>query len=41
MGEQRGFFVSGGRAAWALIGAVVIVGACSAVLFQSTVSARY
>ena len=41
MSEQRGFFVSGGRAAWALIGAVVVVGAASAFLFQSTVSARY
>ena len=41
MSEQRGFFVSGGRAAWALIVAVVVVGAASAFLFQSTVSARY
>jgi hypothetical protein len=41
MAEQRGFFVSGGRAAWILIGAVVLVGAASAFLFSSTVNARY
>lgn len=41
MSRERGFFVSGGRAAWALIGGVVIVAAGSALLFQSTVSARY
>jgi lipoprotein-anchoring transpeptidase ErfK/SrfK len=41
MAEQRGFFVSGGRAAWILIGAVVIVGGASALLFSSTVNARY
>jgi lipoprotein-anchoring transpeptidase ErfK/SrfK len=41
MAEKRGFFVSGGRAAWILIGAVVLVGAASAVLFSSTVNARY
>ena len=41
MAEQRGFFVSGGRAAWILIGAVVLVGGASALLFSSTVSARY
>jgi len=41
MSRERGFFFSGGRAAWALIGGVVIVTAGSALLFQSTVSARY
>jgi lipoprotein-anchoring transpeptidase ErfK/SrfK len=41
MAEQRGFFVSGGRAAWILIGAVVLVGGASALLFSSTVNARY
>jgi len=41
MSQDRGFFVSGGRAAWALIGGVVIVAAASVLLFQSTVSARY
>ena len=41
MSRQRGFFVSGGRAAWALIGGVVIVAAASAWLLQSTVGARY
>jgi len=41
MAEQRGFFVSGGRAAWILISAVVLVGAASAFLFSSTVNARY
>lgn len=41
MGEQRGFFVSGGRAAWVLVGAVVVVAAASALLLRSTVSARY
>lgn len=38
---KRGFFVSGGRAAWALIAAVVLVGASSALLFASTVNKRY
>jgi len=41
MAEQRGFFVSGGRAAWILIGAVVLVGGASALLFSLTVNARY
>jgi lipoprotein-anchoring transpeptidase ErfK/SrfK len=41
MAEKRGFFVSGGRAAWILIGAVVLVGGASALLFSSTVNARY
>lgn len=41
MAGQRGFFVSGGRIAWALIGVVVLVAASSALLFASTVSARY
>jgi hypothetical protein len=41
MAEQRGFFVSGGRAAWILIGTVVLVGGASALLFSSTVNARY
>jgi L,D-transpeptidase-like protein len=33
--------VSGGRAAWILIGSVVVVAAGSALLFASTVNARY
>jgi L,D-transpeptidase-like protein len=37
----KGFFVSGGRAAWGLIGAVILVAAASAALFASTVNARY
>jgi len=41
MSGQRGFFVSGGRAAWGLIGVVVLVAASSALLFASTVNARY
>lgn len=41
MSKQRGFFVSGGRVAWGLIGAVVLVGACSTWLLASTVNARY
>lgn len=41
MSKQRGFFVSGGRAAWALIGAVVLVAVCSTWLLASTVNARY
>ena len=41
MSKQRGFFVSGGRAAWGLIGAVVLVAACSTWLLASTVNARY
>jgi lipoprotein-anchoring transpeptidase ErfK/SrfK len=40
-GKHRGFFVSGGRAAWILIGSVVVVAAGSALLFASTVNARY
>ena len=41
MAEKRGFFISGGRAAWTLIGAVVMVAAASVALFASTVRARY
>jgi lipoprotein-anchoring transpeptidase ErfK/SrfK len=41
MAGKGGFFVSGGRAAWSLIGAVVAVAGASAWLFSSTVSARY
>ena len=40
-GKHGGFFVSGGRAAWILIGSVVVVAAGSALLFASTVNARY
>jgi hypothetical protein len=41
MTDRGGFFVSGGRAAWALIGAVVVVGGASAFLLSSAVNARY
>jgi lipoprotein-anchoring transpeptidase ErfK/SrfK len=41
MSEKRGFFVSGGRAAWGLLGAVIVVAGVSAWLFSSAVSARY
>ena len=41
MTSKPGFFVRGGRAAWVLIGAVVTVAAASALLFASTVNARY
>jgi lipoprotein-anchoring transpeptidase ErfK/SrfK len=41
MTGKRGFFVSGGRAAWGLIGAVIVVAAASVFLFSSTVNARY
>jgi len=41
MSERDGFFVSGGRAAWILIGLVVLVAGASAYLFRSTVNARY
>ena len=41
MSEQRGFFASGGRVAWALVGSVIAVTIASALVFQSTVSARY
>ena len=41
MPEKRGFFVSGGRAAWLLLGAVILVAVASVLLFSSTVSARY
>ena len=33
--------MSGGRAAWSLIGAVVLVAAASVLLLSSTVNARY
>jgi len=39
--KGAGFFVSGGRAAWGLIAAVIVVAAASALLFSSTVNARY
>src|SRR5688500_11137096 len=38
---KRGFFVSGGRSAWALLATVVVVAGASILLFSSTVSARY
>jgi hypothetical protein len=38
---KSGFFVSGGRSAWALIGTVALVAAGSVLLFASTVNARY
>lgn len=41
MSEKRGFFVSGGRSAWALLGTVIVVAGASVLLFSSTVSARY
>ena len=41
MPEKQGFFVSGGRSAWLLLGAVILVAIASAVLFSSTVNARY
>lgn len=41
MSEQRGFFASGGRVAWGLVGSVIAVTIASALVFQSTVSARY
>jgi len=41
MSAKGGFFVSGGRAAWGLIGAVILVAAASVFLFSSTVNARY
>ena len=41
MTKTRGFFLSGGRVAWGLIGAVVLVAACSTWLLASTVNARY
>jgi lipoprotein-anchoring transpeptidase ErfK/SrfK len=41
MAGKRGFFVSGGKAAWALLGAVALVAGASAALFASTVSTRY
>ena len=41
MAGKSGFFVSGGRTAWGLIGTVVLVAAGSVLLFASTVNARY
>jgi len=41
MPEKRGFFVSGGRSAWLLMAAVVLVAVASVLLFSSTVNARY
>jgi hypothetical protein len=41
MSEQRGFFATGGRAAWVLVGVVTVVTTASVLLFRSTVSARY
>src|SRR6476661_6728266 len=40
-GKGAGFFVSGGRAAWILIGAVILIAAASVLLLSSTVNARY
>ena len=40
-GKGLGFFVSGGRAAWGLIAAVVAVASASVLLLSSTVNARY
>src|SRR6478609_5436975 len=41
MSSKSGFFVSGGRAAWGLIGTVVVIAGASVLLFSSTVNARY
>ena len=41
MSDRRGFFASGGRAAWGLMGTVVVVTVASVLLIQSTASARY
>ena len=41
MAGKRGFFVSGGRSAWTLLGTVIVVAGASVLLFSSTVSARY
>lgn len=41
MSPKSGFFVSGGRAAWGLIGTVVVVAVGSVLLFSATVNARY
>jgi lipoprotein-anchoring transpeptidase ErfK/SrfK len=41
MAGKGGFFVSGGRAAWTIVGAVVAVAVASGWLFASTVNARY
>lgn len=41
MSDQRGFFASGGRAAWGLVGAVIVVTVASGLLVRATVSARY
>ncbi|HEX6053524.1 MAG TPA: L,D-transpeptidase [Gemmatimonadaceae bacterium] len=41
MSQRPGFFASGGRAAWTLVGSVIAVTIASALLFQSAVSARY
>jgi hypothetical protein len=41
MAKERGFFVSGGRSAWLLLGTVIGVAVASVLLFSSTVNARY
>jgi hypothetical protein len=41
MRDRRGFFASGGRAAWGLMGIVIVVTVASVLLIQSTASARY
>ena len=41
MPQKQGFFVSGGRSAWLLLGAAILVAVASVLLFSSTVSARY
>jgi lipoprotein-anchoring transpeptidase ErfK/SrfK len=41
MAAQRGFFMTGGRSAWALLVTVVVIAGASLLLFSSTVSARY
>jgi len=41
MSDRRGFFASGGRAAWILIATVLVVTVASVLLIQSTASARY
>ena len=41
MAKERGFFVSGGRSAWLLLGTVIAVAVASVLLFSSTVNARY
>ena len=41
MRDRHGFFASGGRAAWVLVGGVIAITAASALVFTATVNARY